>query len=191
MGQVGPNGNLLRTMTLLHELQAGGQGVQGGPQRGEVRHQEAAHGRPGHQVDLGFADHRERSDFSFFHQGQVCESGTRLLLPESIHDEFVERMVERARQIKLGDTLDYETDMGPLVSAAQRETVENYVRMGKEEGAKLVIGGKRPTGDGFDKGYWYEPTLALEYVRARWLQPGVGQWLSVDPVSGELTRPPE
>ena len=83
---------------------------------------------------------------TFFHQGQVCESGTRLLLPESIHDEFVERLVARAKQIKLGDTLDYETDMGPLVSEAQRETVENYVRMGKEEGAKLVIGGKRPDG---------------------------------------------
>lgn len=99
---------------------------------------------------------------TFFHQGQVCESGTRLLLPESIHDEFVERLVERAKQIKLGDTLDYETDMGPLVSAAQLETVENYVRMGKEEGAKLVFGGKRPTGDGFERGYWHEPTIFTE-----------------------------
>ena len=99
---------------------------------------------------------------TFFHQGQVCESGTRLLLPESIHDEFVERMVERAKQIKLGDTLDHETDMGPLVSAAQRETVENYVRIGKEEGAKLVLGGKRPSGDGFERGYWHEPTIFTE-----------------------------
>ena len=81
---------------------------------------------------------------TFFHQGQVCESGTRLLVPESIHDEFVERLVERARQIKVGDPLDYESDLGPLVSAAQRETVENYVRIGKEEGAQLVLGGKRP-----------------------------------------------
>jgi acyl-CoA reductase-like NAD-dependent aldehyde dehydrogenase len=99
---------------------------------------------------------------TFFHQGQVCESGTRLLLPESIHDEFVERLVERAKQIKVGDTLDYESDMGPLVSAAQRETVENYVRIGKEEGAKLVLGGKRPDGDGFERGYWYEPTIFTE-----------------------------
>ena len=83
---------------------------------------------------------------TFFHQGQVCESGTRLLLPESIHDEFVERLVERAKQIKVGDTMDYESDLGPLVSAQQRETVENYVRIGKEEGAKLVLGGKRPAG---------------------------------------------
>ena len=81
---------------------------------------------------------------TFFHQGQVCESGTRLLLPESIHDEFVERLVERAKQIKVGDAMDYDSDMGPLVSAQQRETVENYVRIGQEEGAKLVLGGKRP-----------------------------------------------
>ena len=83
---------------------------------------------------------------TFFHQGQVCESGTRLLLPESIHDEFVERLVERAKQIKVGDPMDYESDMGPLVSAAQLETVENYVRIGKEEGAKLALGGKRARG---------------------------------------------
>ena len=99
---------------------------------------------------------------TFFHQGQVCESGTRLLLPESIHDEFVERLVERAKQIKVGDSSDYESDMGPLVSEAQRETVENYVRIGKEEGAKLVLGGKRPEGDGFERGYWYEPTIFTE-----------------------------
>jgi acyl-CoA reductase-like NAD-dependent aldehyde dehydrogenase len=94
---------------------------------------------------------------TFFHQGQVCESGTRLLLPESIHDEFVERLVERAKQIKVGDPMDYESDMGPLVSAAQRETVENYVRIGKEEGATLALGGKRP--EGLDKGFYYEPTI--------------------------------
>ncbi|MEX2195387.1 MAG: aldehyde dehydrogenase family protein [Thermoleophilaceae bacterium] len=95
---------------------------------------------------------------TFFHQGQVCESGTRLLLPESIHDEFVERLVERAKQIKIGDALDYETDMGPLVSEAQRDTVENYVRIGQEEGARLVLGGKRPT-DVPDGGFFYEPTI--------------------------------
>jgi aldehyde dehydrogenase (NAD+) len=95
---------------------------------------------------------------TFFHQGQVCESGTRLLLPESIHDEFVEALVERAKQIKVGDALDYETDMGPLVSAAQLETTENYVRIGQEEGAKLVLGGKRPD-EVPEGGFYYEPTI--------------------------------
>jgi aldehyde dehydrogenase (NAD+) len=96
---------------------------------------------------------------TFFHQGQVCESGTRLLVPESIHDEFLERLVERAKQIKVGDSLDHESDMGPLVSEAQRETIESYVRIGKEEGARLVLGGKRPEGDGFERGFWFEPTI--------------------------------
>jgi len=95
---------------------------------------------------------------TFFHQGQVCESGTRLLVPESIHDEFVERLVARARQIKIGDALDYETDMGPLVSQAQVDMVENYVRIGKEEGAKLVLGGGRPEGAPAG-GFYFEPTI--------------------------------
>src|SRR5687767_11903190 len=99
---------------------------------------------------------------TFFHQGQVCESGTRLLLPESIHDEFVERLVERAKQIKVGDSMDYESDLGPLVSAQQRETVENYVKIGKEEGAKLVLGGNRPQGEEYERGYWFEPTIFTE-----------------------------
>src|SRR5205085_3814900 len=98
---------------------------------------------------------------TFFHQGQVCESGTRLLLPESIHDEFVERLIERAKSIKLGDTMDYDTDMGPLVSAEQLETVTRYVRIGKEEGAKCVLGGEPAEGaDG--KGFYFEPTIFTE-----------------------------
>ncbi|MBA2504918.1 MAG: aldehyde dehydrogenase family protein [Thermoleophilaceae bacterium] len=99
---------------------------------------------------------------TFFHQGQVCESGTRLLLPEAIHDEFVEKLIARAKQIKIGDALDYETDMGPLVSAEQLETVENYVRIGQEEGAKLVLGGKRPEHLDESGGYFYEPTIFTE-----------------------------
>ena len=98
---------------------------------------------------------------TFFHQGQVCESGTRLLLPESIHDEFVEKLVARAKQIKIGDALDYDADMGPLVSAAQLEGVENYVRIGQEEGARLACGGRRPD-DAPEGGHYYEPTIFTE-----------------------------
>ena len=97
---------------------------------------------------------------TFFHQGQVCESGTRLLVPESIHDEFVDRLVARAKQIKIGDALDYDSDLGPLVSETQRDTVERYVRIGQEEGARLVLGGKRP--EGLERGYFYEPTIFTE-----------------------------
>jgi acyl-CoA reductase-like NAD-dependent aldehyde dehydrogenase len=95
---------------------------------------------------------------TFFHQGQACESGTRLILPESIHDDFVERLIARAKTIKLGDTLDYETDMGPLVSAAQRDIVADYVRIGREEGARCVLGGEAVAGpDG--RGFFFEPTI--------------------------------
>jgi acyl-CoA reductase-like NAD-dependent aldehyde dehydrogenase len=95
---------------------------------------------------------------TFFHQGQVCESGTRLILPESIHDDFVERLIARAKTLKLGDTMDYDTDMGPLVSAEQLETVTNYVRIGKEEGAECVLGGEAVDGPN-GKGYFFEPTI--------------------------------
>jgi aldehyde dehydrogenase (NAD+) len=94
---------------------------------------------------------------TFFHQGQVCESGTRLLVPEKLHDEVLERLVARTAEIVVGDALDFESGMGPLVSEAQLRTVEKYVEIGKAEGARLVAGGKRPAG--LEKGYFYEPTI--------------------------------
>ncbi|RMD84113.1 MAG: aldehyde dehydrogenase, partial [Candidatus Dadabacteria bacterium] len=94
---------------------------------------------------------------TFFHQGQICESGTRVLVPESIYDEFIDRMVAGCERITIGDPLDPNTTMGPLVSKAQYETVSNYVEIGKKEGAKCVAGGGRP--DGFDRGYYYAPTI--------------------------------
>ena len=94
---------------------------------------------------------------TFFHQGQVCESGTRLILPDSIHDDFVEALVERARTIRIGDPMDYDTDMGPLISAEQLRTVEDYVRIGREEGAELVLGGERESVDG--RGFYFQPTI--------------------------------
>jgi aldehyde dehydrogenase (NAD+) len=95
---------------------------------------------------------------TFFHQGQVCESGTRVLVHESLYDQFVDKMIADARQhLVLGDTMDPETTFGPLVSEAQRANTERYVEIGKSEGASLVLGGKRP--DAFARGYYYEPTI--------------------------------
>ena len=93
---------------------------------------------------------------TFWHQGQICESGTRLLVPESMHDEIVERLVERAKGIVVGDALDLESGMGPLVSEAQLETVKKYVEIGKSEGARLVLGGN--VRDDLP-GYFFEPTI--------------------------------
>ncbi|HZS41212.1 MAG TPA: aldehyde dehydrogenase family protein [Polyangia bacterium] len=94
---------------------------------------------------------------TFFHAGQVCESGTRVLVHASLHDELVERMVEGARSIKLGDPLDLATMMGPLVSDSQRANSERYVHAGREEGARVVTGGRRPPE--LARGYYYEPTI--------------------------------
>ncbi len=78
---------------------------------------------------------------AFMHSGQSCEAGTRLLLPSSLHDEFVERLVNRVEQLVIGDPHDLTTDIGPLVSAAQKRTVEEYIKLGLAEGATLRCGG--------------------------------------------------
>ena len=94
---------------------------------------------------------------TFMHQGQICESGTRVLVQENLYDDFVGRMIEASKRIKIGDTLDPTTSLGPVVSKSQLDTVENYVKIGKDEGAECVLGGKRPAD--MKKGFYYEPTI--------------------------------
>lgn len=97
---------------------------------------------------------------SFIATGQTCVQGSRLLVHRSIHDEVVARLVERAAAIRLGDPQDAATQLGPMVSARQRQTVETYVRIGVEEdGATLAFGGRRPEGAAFDDGYFIQPTI--------------------------------
>ncbi len=97
---------------------------------------------------------------TFLHSGQVCESGTRLLVDEKIYDKFMDKLIARAKGIKVGYQMDYETTMGPLVSATQRETVEGYIKTGLDENAKLVLGGKRPSH--MQKGFYVEPTIFVD-----------------------------
>lgn len=98
------------------------------------------------------------SIFGFaLHQGQLCESGTRLLVPRHLHDEVVGRMVDRLGSVRIGDAADWDSDIGPLISDAHRRRVEGYVELGRNEGAKVAYGGKRP--DHLDRGYFFEPTL--------------------------------
>jgi aldehyde dehydrogenase (NAD+) len=96
---------------------------------------------------------------SFLHSGQVCESGTRLLLPESLYDRFVEQLKLRLEKIQVGYQLNPKTKMGPLVSKKQLESVADYVRIGKQEGAELITGGKPVEVEGFKNGCYYAPTL--------------------------------
>lgn len=96
---------------------------------------------------------------SFIATGQTCVQGSRLLVHRSIHDEVVERLVRRANGIRLGDPQQMATQMGPLVSARQRELVERWVRSGVDEGATLAAGGRRPEGADFERGFFLQPTI--------------------------------
>ena len=99
----------------------------------------------------------------FLHSGQVCSAGARLLVEESIHDEFVAQLVERASRIRLGGPFDEAAETGPLISAAHREKVEAYVAAGLAEGATLLLGGERPQGAAYSHldpaGFYYLPTI--------------------------------
>ncbi len=94
--------------------------------------------------------------------GQICSAGTRILVEKEIYDRFVERFVERSQQIAIGDPLDWNTRMGPLVSEEQLQKVERYVEIGKREGAVLRCGGRRPEKPECARGFYYEPTVFAE-----------------------------
>ena len=91
--------------------------------------------------------------------GQRCTATSRLILQSGIHDEFLSRLVDRARAMRLGDGRKEGTDMGPLISETARAKVESYIDTGQEEGADLLCGGRRAGGKGLDKGFFFEPTI--------------------------------
>lgn len=99
---------------------------------------------------------------TFYHQGQVCESGTRVLVSDKIYDEFIEKMKERTEKLRIGYQLEATSHQGPLANAAQLATVEQYVKLGQEEGATLLIGGKKAEIPGLETGYYYEPTIFID-----------------------------
>ncbi|APY13334.1 betaine-aldehyde dehydrogenase [Brucella sp. 10RB9214] len=96
---------------------------------------------------------------NFYSTGQVCSNGTRVFVHKNIRERFIERLVERTRKIRIGDPFDEATQMGPLISAAQRDKVLSYIKKGKAEGATLACGGGVPKLQGFDKGFFIEPTV--------------------------------
>jgi len=96
---------------------------------------------------------------TFFHSGQVCESGTRLMLSKAKHDDFVEALVERARGLKVGDPMDPETNIGPIISEKQRDRIRKYIEIGKFEGATLALGGDEPKIEGLEGGWFVNPAI--------------------------------
>jgi aldehyde dehydrogenase len=106
-----------------------------------------------------------------FNKGEVCTCPSRALIHESIYDEFMGRCLERIAAIKQGNPLDRETMMGPQVSVAQLEKIESYVKIGRDEGADVLIGGHRPeVGEHLAGGYYFEPTVLKGHNKMRVFQ---------------------
>ena len=100
----------------------------------------------------------------FRNAGQVCCAGSRLFVEQAVYDRFVARMVEYASTIRVGNGLDPDTQMGPLISPEQLERVAGYLRIGKQEGATPLIGGERATAGELAQGYFVPPTV-FDHVR--------------------------
>jgi aldehyde dehydrogenase (NAD+) len=94
----------------------------------------------------------------FYGKGEVCNAGSRLFVENKVQDEFVEKLVARAKKLQPADPLDPKTRLGAIVSQEQMQTVLGYVETGKKEGAKLITGGNRVSVDG-GKGFFLEPTI--------------------------------
>lgn len=102
---------------------------------------------------------------NFAWQGQSCGSTSRLLVHDSLYDEFVEGVVARVKQIRLGNPALETSTMGPINSKGQYDKVCHYVDVAKADGARLVHGGRRPDGDEFRRGYWIEPTVFADVTQ--------------------------
>lgn len=95
----------------------------------------------------------------FSSSGEACIAGSRLFVPRALYEPFMQRLVAAAANLRMGDPADENTQMGPLISAGHRESVERYVALGLAEGGRLRLGGQRPSGGLYDQGYFYPPTI--------------------------------
>jgi aldehyde dehydrogenase (NAD+) len=94
--------------------------------------------------------------------GQRCTAASRVVVHDKVYDQFVEKLAARAKKLRVGNGLDPNVDMGPSVSASQLKTVAEYVKIGIDEGAKLVAGGHVLTDGDYGKGFFHEPTVFAE-----------------------------
>ena len=94
----------------------------------------------------------------FYGKGEVCNAGSRLFIESKVQDEFLEKLVARAKKLQPADPLDPKTRLGAIVSQEQMQTVLGYIEAGKNEGAKLIAGGNRASVNG-SKGFFIEPTI--------------------------------
>ncbi len=96
----------------------------------------------------------------FMNQGQMCTAASRLLLEDKIYDEFLQKLIAKTKNLKIGNSFSYETDFGPVISLEAREGILKSIGIGKKEGAKLVCGGQIPQlAAEFARGFYIEPTI--------------------------------
>jgi len=95
----------------------------------------------------------------FLNQGQMCTAMSRIFVQEKIYDAFINDFTQKAKRIKIGDALNFETQIGPLISEPQRKKALEYVKKGQEEGAKLLCGGDIPQQEELKKGFFFEPAV--------------------------------
>jgi len=95
----------------------------------------------------------------FYNTGQSCEARSRLYVHEDIYDEFVAKFVEKTNKLKLGNPFDKETHIGAIIDQNQLDVIDGYVQSAIQEGADILAGGKAAVIEGYENGYWYEPTV--------------------------------
>jgi len=113
----------------------------------------------------------EGTVLAFFNQGEVCTCPSRLLIQETIYDEFISKVIDRAQKIKRGNPLDTETMVGAQASKQQFDKILSYVDIGKDEGAEILMGGQvEPISGEFDKGFYIQPTILKGHNKMRVFQ---------------------
>lgn len=97
--------------------------------------------------------------------GQVCTCNERLYIHEAVYEQFMERFMEKVKALKIGNPMEDSTTIGPKVNAKEIANMEHLVQKSIEEGATVAIGGKKPAGAEFEKGYWFEPTILTDVTQ--------------------------
>lgn len=98
----------------------------------------------------------------FFNTGQSCEARSRMYVQEEIYDQFIEKFVEKTKKLKSGDPFNKGTHLGSIISQNQIEVIDSYVQSAIQDGATILTGGKVASIEGFEGGYWYEPTVITD-----------------------------
>jgi acyl-CoA reductase-like NAD-dependent aldehyde dehydrogenase len=91
--------------------------------------------------------------------GQACTGTSRAIVLKSVADQFSEKLIQATKKLTVGHGLEQQTKIGPVADLQQEQTILEYIDIGKKEGAELVFGGRKLTGDGFDKGFFIEPAI--------------------------------